>query len=64
MKRATVSRDIFPLACRLSIRSLLIDIFNKIIQEGFEVKDMGFLTEELRDIADQFDEWIEKEKNK
>lgn len=64
MKRATVPRDIFPLACRLTIRSYLIDSFNKIIQEGFEVKDMGFLTEELRDIADQFDEWIEKENNK
>ena len=64
MKRSTVPKDIFPLACRLTIRSNLIDSFNKIIQEGFEVKDMGFLTEELRDIADQFDEWIEKEKNK
>lgn len=61
-KRKTVPKTIFPLCCRLSIQSAIVDGFNSIIQEGYPIEEMGFLTKELRDIADQLDELIEREK--
>lgn len=50
----------FKLACMLSIQAANIDTFNKILQEGMDIKEMGFVTETLRDIADQLDDLIKK----
>jgi len=60
MKKPT-SRETFPLCCRLSIQSGLIDTFNRILQEGWDIKNMGFVPDELRKIADQFEDLIKRE---
>ena len=58
--KAELPKKPFKLACILSIQAANIDTFNKILQEGMDIKEMGFVTETLRDIADQLDDLIKK----
>ena len=58
--KAKLPKKPYKLACILSIQSANIDAFNNILQEGIDIKEMGFVSETLRDIADQLDELIKK----
>ena len=61
MKRRSVSKENWELACRLAIQSAMIEGFNTLVQDGCDIKTLSFFPDELRNIADQFDELIKRE---
>lgn len=57
-KKPVLPKNKYILACKLSIQSACADAFNKILQEGLEIKELSFVPETLRDIADQMEKLI------
>ena len=49
---------------KVSFRNDVAKYLNELIEDGFRVVDLGFMTQEMRELADQIDKVIEKERGK